>query len=96
MGKSHILCFLTAGKIIIIAYGQKEIVQEFVSNRKQLVTRLVDVITRADTMKKIIFVMRGNKEGHINLLTPDIITLRLITWEVGKSGLKTGFKPVVR
>jgi hypothetical protein len=41
-------------------------------------------------MKKIIFVMRGNKEVRINFLTPDIITLCLLTWEVCKSGLKTG------
>jgi hypothetical protein len=40
--------------------------------------------------------MSGNKEGHINLLTPDRTTLRLLTWEVCKSGLKTGPKPVVR
>lgn len=40
--------------------------------------------------------MRGNKEGHINLLTPDTITVQLLTWEVCKSGLKTGSKRVVR
>jgi hypothetical protein len=39
-----------AGKIIIISYGQQEIIQDFVSDRKLLVTRLVDVITRADTI----------------------------------------------
>jgi len=42
------------------------------------------------------FFMRGNEESNINLLTPDTITLRLLTWEVYKSGLKAVSKPVVR
>jgi hypothetical protein len=33
-----------AEEIIIIVYGQQEIIQEFDSNREKLVTKLVDVI----------------------------------------------------
>jgi hypothetical protein len=41
-----------AGEIVIITCGQWEIVQEFVRDRKQLVTRLADVIRERERCRR--------------------------------------------